>query len=85
MSCLSAKIRDKDDYINAFVGGSLAGSLFGVVGMEDDLRMLLIIINYHLWLDHLTTFYPIVQLSIIITGCWPYWLFETCVCWVCSK
>ena len=63
MSCISAKIRDKDDYINGFVGGSLAGSLFGVVGMEDDLCMSLIIINYYLWLDKLTTFYPICSID----------------------
>lgn len=44
VSCLSAKIRDKDDYVNAFIGGSLSGSLFGVVGTEDDLC----VINYHL-------------------------------------
>lgn len=60
VSCISAKIRDKDDYINGFVGGSLAGSLFGVVGMEDDLCMSLIIINYYLWL---TTFYPICSID----------------------
>lgn len=29
-ACLSANIRDKDDYVNASIGGALAGSLFGV-------------------------------------------------------
>lgn len=29
-SCLSASIRDKDDYVNASIGGALAGSLFGL-------------------------------------------------------
>ena len=29
-SCLSASIREKDDYVNASIGGALAGSIFGV-------------------------------------------------------
>ena len=29
-SCLSANIREKDDYVNASIGGALAGSIFGV-------------------------------------------------------
>lgn len=29
-ACMSAGIREKDDYINASIGGALAGSLFGV-------------------------------------------------------
>ena len=28
-ACTSASIRDKDDYVNAAVGGMLAGSIFG--------------------------------------------------------
>ena len=28
-ACTSARLRDKDDYMNAAVGGMLAGSIFG--------------------------------------------------------
>lgn len=29
-ACLSANVREKDDYVNASIGGALAGSLIGV-------------------------------------------------------
>ena len=29
-SCLSAQLRDKNDYVNAVIGGALGGSLFGL-------------------------------------------------------
>jgi len=29
-ACLSADYRDKDDYVNATIGGALSGSLFGL-------------------------------------------------------
>ena len=28
-ACFSAKLRDRDDYVNAVIGGMLAGSIFG--------------------------------------------------------
>lgn len=28
-TCTSASIRDKDDYVNAAIGGMMAGSIFG--------------------------------------------------------
>lgn len=28
--CTAAGVRDKDDYVNAAVGGALAGSIFGL-------------------------------------------------------
>ena len=31
-ACLSARVRNKDDYKNALVGGIFAGSVFGIVG-----------------------------------------------------
>ena len=31
-ACLSASVRNKDDYKNALVGGIFAGSVFGIVG-----------------------------------------------------
>ena len=29
-ACVSAGVRDKDDHVNAAVGGALAGSVFGL-------------------------------------------------------
>ena len=28
-ACFAAKLRDRDDYVNAVIGGMLAGSIFG--------------------------------------------------------
>ena len=28
--CTVARLRDKDDYVNASIGGALVGSLFGI-------------------------------------------------------
>lgn len=30
VACLSASVRDKDDYVNATIGGALSGSIFGL-------------------------------------------------------
>ena len=32
VACLSSKFRKKDDYVNAFIAGGSAFSIFGIVG-----------------------------------------------------
>jgi hypothetical protein len=33
VTCLTASLRDEDDYMNPFIGGCVAGSYFGILGI----------------------------------------------------
>ena len=34
VSCLVSRLRNKDDYFNALIGGGVAGSIFGIIGIN---------------------------------------------------